>query len=379
MTPVVSFDDLATAIKQQLSGPLDEWVMPWHNGIVEPYNPISGHTYTGNNAVTLINSAASNGFKSEQWATLRAWAKKGIRLIKGSKATKIHVPIFNRATATKKTDRDSIRGFKSLNVFNGDQLAKYNENHPDMFSQFQNKLTIETFILKCKANINYHDGDAYYRCRPDDIFMPHKQNFLESKHAPVEHNFYATIIHELIHWTGHSKRLNRISLGSSVHEEYALEELVAELGTAMICSRFDNLIQPRTDHAAYLKYWLRGLDEDFYFGNAFKQAQEAVHYLYQLTNTDTQPLSYNPVKESVEDPVENESSLPLIEQAAPDVRQQYADFMNIQIPPQSFVRTIRIHTNCLKCSTEYNVTLMRYETMSVCPDCFTGNAHQLEW
>lgn len=54
MAAVVSFDDLPTAIKQQLSSPLDEWSMPWDNGIVEPYNPISGHTYSGNNAVTLL-------------------------------------------------------------------------------------------------------------------------------------------------------------------------------------------------------------------------------------------------------------------------------------------------------------------------------------
>jgi antirestriction protein ArdC len=76
MTSAVSFDDLVNTIKQQLVGPLDKWIMSWHHGITEPYNPISGHTYTGNNAVALINAGQAYDYKSEQWASLRAWANK---------------------------------------------------------------------------------------------------------------------------------------------------------------------------------------------------------------------------------------------------------------------------------------------------------------
>jgi antirestriction protein ArdC len=65
MSAAVSFDDLANTIKQQLAGPLDEWIMPWHHGIPEPYNPISGHTYTGNNAVAPTKAAQAKGYKSE--------------------------------------------------------------------------------------------------------------------------------------------------------------------------------------------------------------------------------------------------------------------------------------------------------------------------
>jgi antirestriction protein ArdC len=69
MSTAVSFDDLANTIKQQLAGPLDEWIMPWHHRIAEPYNPISGNTYTGNNAAPLIHAAQVYGYKSTQWAT----------------------------------------------------------------------------------------------------------------------------------------------------------------------------------------------------------------------------------------------------------------------------------------------------------------------
>jgi antirestriction protein ArdC len=378
MSAAVSFDDLANTIKQQLAGPLDEWIMPWHHGVTEPYNPASGNTYTGNNAVALINAGQVYGYKSEQWATLRAWAKKGVRVQKGSVSTKIHVPNFSRTPAANKTADKRIRGFRALSVFNGDQITGYNEDHPDLFDQFQNKQSLEDFIKLCKAKINFHNGDAYYICKPDTIFMPHKANFFGSKHAPAEHNYYATIIHELIHWTGHPGRLNRPTLSASMREDRALEELIAELGTALICARFDNQIQPRTDHAAYLKSWLIGLDEEFYFGNAFKQAQEAIHYLYQLTGSDTHPLSYNPVKENEEyiEPLEDETPAP--EKVTTEAK-QYAEFEKVQTPPQSFVRTIRIKTQCLICNANYSVTLMRYETVSICPGCYAGNHHRLVW
>jgi DNA invertase Pin-like site-specific DNA recombinase len=150
MTTAVSFDDLANTIKQQLAGPLDEWIMPWHHGITEPYNPVSGNTYMGNNAVALINTGQAYGYKSEQWATLCAWAKKGVRVQKGSVSTKIHVPNFSRTPAANKTADKRMRGFRALSVFNGDQITEYNEDHPDLFDQFQNKQSLDIQINSLK-------------------------------------------------------------------------------------------------------------------------------------------------------------------------------------------------------------------------------------
>ena len=380
----VSFDDLAKTIRQQLAGSLEDWVMPWHHGVFEPYNPISNHTYTGNNAIELINASYKKGFMSQQWATLRAWSKKGVRVRKGAKSTKIHVPIFAKEKAKAKKKDESIKWFKTLSVFNGDEIVGYNESHPDLFKQFQNKSSMEDFIHQCKASIHFHNGDAYYVIQPDSIYMPHRVNFINSKHAPADHNYYATIIHELIHWTGHASRLNRSTLCRGDHETIALEELIAELGTALICARFDNQIQPRTDHAAYLKSWLKGLDEELYFGNAFKQAQEAIHYLYQLAGNDIHPLSYNPVQENDEHPEresheESDDGIPTFEQADTGTQQQNVETESLQAPLKPFVSTIRVNAQCLNCSLEYDVTLMRYEAVSICPGCFAGNHHRLVW
>jgi hypothetical protein len=53
MSTTTTFEELSKSIKQQLQGPLEDWVMPWHRGITEPYNPISNHTYTGNSRLVV--------------------------------------------------------------------------------------------------------------------------------------------------------------------------------------------------------------------------------------------------------------------------------------------------------------------------------------
>jgi hypothetical protein len=89
-------------------------------------------------------------------------------------------------------------------------------------------------------------------------------------------------------------------------------------------------------------------------------------------------LSYNPVKENEEQIETPEDDTPTAEQGATEGK-QYAEFEKVQTPPQSFVRTIRIKTQCLICNAKYSVTLMRYEVVSICPGCYAGNHHRLVW
>ena len=99
--------------------------------------------------------------------------------------------------------------------------------------------------------------------------------------------FYSTLLHEHVHWTGHTSRLNRPELGKPFDSpEYATEELVAELGSAIACARLGISPQPRPDHAAYLAHWLTALDADpkTLFRTA-AAAQRAVDLLETLADT----------------------------------------------------------------------------------------------
>ena len=100
-------------------------------------------------------------------------------------------------------------------------------------------------------------------------------------------------MHELVHWTKGAARANRPDFEGTADESYAFEELVAELGAAIICTRFDQCIEPRADHAAYLKGWLTVLENDFdHFYRALKLAQVASHWLYR--KTDMAPEGWAP-------------------------------------------------------------------------------------
>ena len=104
--------------------------------------------------------------------------------------------------------------------------------------------------------------------------MPNKTAFYSQQ------GYYSTLLHELVHWTGNNNRLDR-KLGNRFgSEDYAKEELIAELGSAMLCAQLGVTQELRPDHILYLKSWLSALKNDTsYLFVASKSATSAVKYL----------------------------------------------------------------------------------------------------
>ena len=106
--------------------------------------------------------------------------------------------------------------------------------------------------------------------------MPHFETF-RSPEA-----YYATLAHELTHWTKHPKRLDR-DFGRKRwgDEGYAREELVAELGAAFLCADLALTPEAGTDHAAYIQSWLKVLRNDKRaIFSAAADAQRATEFLH---------------------------------------------------------------------------------------------------
>ncbi len=101
--------------------------------------------------------------------------------------------------------------------------------------------------------------------------------------------YYATLAHELTHWTKHKSRLDR-DFGRKTwgDEGYAKEELVAELGAAFLCADFGLTPEPGTDHAAYIQSWLKVLKNDKRaIFSAAAHAQKAADFLHGFQQTQT--------------------------------------------------------------------------------------------
>jgi len=116
---------------------------------------------------------------------------------------------------------------------------------------------IDRFLKNLKANVfhtKYCDVPCYDRSF-DRIEMPPK------KHFKSKESYYSVLLHEHVHWTGSPKRLKRVYGKRFGDQDYAFEELVAELGAAFMGSELKlNVDIP--NHASYLDNWLKCLRED---------------------------------------------------------------------------------------------------------------------
>lgn len=249
-----------------------------------PINPTTGKHYRGINTLILWLMQSESQHDSNEWATFKQWKDKGAQVKKGEKSSQV---IFYKKV--EKQDAESSEennGFyhllKSFNVFNAAQVEGYTPKpalQAGTVGEVQRIDTIESYVEKTGAVIEPNSLAACYVPSLDKIEMPSKDRFYETTQTATD-NYYAVLLHELTHWTGGKSRLDREQKGRSHAKEYAQEELIAELGSAFLCSQWGIMQQGRDDHAIYIKSWLKALKNDTkYVFQAAAHAQKALDYL----------------------------------------------------------------------------------------------------
>jgi antirestriction protein ArdC len=167
-------------------------------------------------------------------------------------------------------------------VFNAAQVNGYEVPalpDPHALQDYLEYANAKAFVARTGATIKHGGDKAFYMPSKDAIMLPAREAFSDGA------AYYATLFHELTHWTGHAKRLDRNQRDKFGTNHYALEELVAEIGAAFLCSDMGvSNDEPRTDHAQYLKHWLEILRaSDRAIFSAAAQAGKATEYLNELT------------------------------------------------------------------------------------------------
>lgn len=271
------------------------FTMPWHSGadgkaVSMPINAISKKAYRGSNILQLWGVGMLRGYKSGVWATYKQWQGIGAQVRKGEMST--HIAFYKKMTYTDKTDSDNIADEKTKSflmakayyVFNADQVDGYavdTETETVRPNLVERMGAVETFMVATGADIQHNEPRAFYSPMADYINMPARELFTGSKTSSATECYYSTLSHELIHWTGHNKRVGRnFGIGRT---DYAIEELVAELGAAFLCADLGIASTPRPDHAAYIASWLKALrnDNKFIF-QAASTAQKACDYAHMI-------------------------------------------------------------------------------------------------
>ena len=243
--------------------------MPWHRSganIMRPVNVASGNAYRGVNTVALWAAADAFGYEHGLWGTYRQWQDRGAQVRKGEKSSLI---VFYRefdsedADACSDNDRRRRCMARASRVFNIAQVDGYELAEPTTDDNRVDPIaSAEAFVATTGAKISEGGDRAFYSIREDAITMPDRFRFIDTKSGTATEAWYATLLHELTHWTGASHRLDRTFGERFGDDAYAMEELVAELGAAFLCGDLGISAEPRADHAAYIDSWLRILKGD---------------------------------------------------------------------------------------------------------------------
>ncbi len=270
--PRVSTGDVYREITDRIIAAIENGVedfeMPWHRDVATtlPTNALTEKPYNGINVIALWVGAEIANFGSGLWATYKQWNLLGAQVRKGEKG---NVIVFYKKTDRKVVDGETGEAEKKTYlfarasfVFNADQVDNWHTPKPNNADPVQVLGEAEAFAAATGADIRHGGDRAYYSGKSDHIQMPLRDRFTGTKTSSPTECYYATLFHELTHWTGHKSRLDRTFSGGFDKEVYAMEELVAELGAAFLCSELGIANTPRPDHAAYVANWLTALKND---------------------------------------------------------------------------------------------------------------------
>lgn len=277
------YADITHRIIQSLDAGTPPWICPWHDGSAIPSNLATGKPYRGINILMLAIEAQMQGYGDSRWVTLRQANELGAKVRKGEHGTAIVFWKLRELDSDTGNDKSAseqtcdsprvIPLLRSYTVFNTHQL----EFLPERFElrptpAWQPIGEAEDVLYSSGAVIRHGGNRAFYRPSDDIIQLPPPAEFS----APDD--YYAVALHELTHWTGHPRRLDRPLGRRQGIEAYAYEELIAEMGAAFLCAHCG--LPARLEHVSYIDSWLDALRRDkrliFVAASA---AQKAVDYV----------------------------------------------------------------------------------------------------
>ena len=291
----------ADMIIEKIEGLQQDWNKPWFTqGALRWPKNLTGREYNGMNALMLMMHCEKNGYTIPRFCTFdciqrfnkpdgkggeelpRVSVRKGeqsfpvmlttFTCIDKETKEKIKYDDYKRLTDEEKAHYNVYPKLQVFRVFNVAQ-TNLQEARPKLWEKLEQEETVtarenqDSFKFEpvdkiiadnlwiCPIKPQYQDN-AYFSISKNEIVVQEMRQFNNSE------AFYGTLFHEMIHSTGAKDQLDRFSpshgFGSS---EYAREELVAELGSALTSQRYGMTKNIKEDSCAYLKSWLTQLKE----------------------------------------------------------------------------------------------------------------------
>jgi antirestriction protein ArdC len=277
------YAEVSARIVAELEAGAAPWVKPWSAtpGANTPCNAVSNRPYSGCNVVLLWMAQAAR-YRTPRFLTFKQALDLGGHVRKGERGYKVYFvkKLEIHEDADDEASTRLIPMMREYTVFNVDQCDGLPDSvtagkpmrvrNPDTRDELADE-----FLRSTGADIREGHGEAYYVPSRDFISMPAFEAFKGADH------FYNVAFHELSHWTAHGSRLDRDLKNRFGSHNYAAEELIAELGAALLCAEFG--FDGDLRHAGYIGHWIELLKADKRaFLTACSQASKAADYLRAL-------------------------------------------------------------------------------------------------
>lgn len=284
------YERITSRIVADLEQGVRPWFKPWNaehaaGRITKPLRH-NGQPYNGINIIMLWSEAVTKGYAAPIWMTYRQAKELGAHVRKGENGSLV---VYANTLTRNEIDEDTgeeteqeIPFMKGYTVFNVEQIEDLPPHYYALAEPVLDPVEridrAESYFAATGADIRHGGNQAFYSVATDRVQMPPFETFRDAE------SYYATLAHECTHWTRHPSRLDR-DFGRKRwgDEGYAMEELVAELGSAFVSADLGLALEPREDHAAYIGSWLKVLKDDKRaIFSAAAHAQRAADFLHNL-------------------------------------------------------------------------------------------------
>lgn len=313
MSKKALFEIVAEKLIEDMKKGVSPFQMPWNSdaSYAKPFNPITDKAYRGINSVWLM----MQGFQDPRWMTFKQAQSKGWMVEKGAKASVINFYKFHKEEIKKDENGKIVLDEKgnmtkqiialknpiitSAHVFNASQIRGIEPLIIDQTQKWNEHKRVDKVVKNSGVVIEHGGNQAYYSPMNDKITMPKKAQFDDAG------KYYSTLLHELGHWTGHETRLNRPILNKFGTEDYAKEELRAEVASLMLGGEF-KVGRDYSQHLSYIDSWIKVLEKDpFELYKASADAQKIMDYVmnFEQKRAIEQKKSFEKVSLNIDDKI----------------------------------------------------------------------------
>lgn len=334
-----ALDLFAEMMIEKIESISKDWHKPWFTeGALQWPRNLSGREYNGMNAVMLLLHCEKQGYTIPRFCTfdcvqrMNTPGKDGqvlprVSVLRGEKSFPVMLTTFtciHKETKEKikyddykklsEEEKQAYNVYPRMQVFRVFNVVQTNlrEARPELWEKLENEngrprlegehIDFEPVDTMIRDNLwicpikPMHQDDAYYSISKNEIVVPEKVQFKSGE------SFYGTLFHEMTHSTGAEGVLDRIKPTAFGSEEYAREELVAELSSALVAQRYGMSKYIKEDSCAYLKSWLSRLKESPQFiKTTLLDVKRAASMITQKVDKIAQELDQKPSEQQTDE------------------------------------------------------------------------------